>query len=99
MNRDFYDLKIKPGGSASFDTLEQIKLAKDLGFAQIAKMLNTTPRVIWSLNSQIPFEKAVFPARHGGVIIKHTIHVPKGTGKKLLTQLEVQGFKKKQPKN
>jgi membrane-bound lytic murein transglycosylase D len=95
MNRDFYDLKIKPGGSASFDTLEQIKLAKDLGFAQIAKMLNTTPRVIWSLNSQIPFEKAVFPARHGGVIIKHTIHVPKGTGKKLLTQLEVQGFKKK----
>lgn len=94
-NRDFYGLKIKPGVPASFDTLEQIKLAKDLSFAQIAKMLNTTPRIIWSLNSQIPFDKAVFPARHGGVIIKHTIHVPKGAGKKLLTQLAAQGFKKK----
>ncbi|MGC8604358.1 MAG: lytic transglycosylase domain-containing protein [Desulfomonilaceae bacterium] len=97
-NRDFYGLKIKPGTPTAFDTLEQIKLVKDLSFADVARMLNTTPRAIWSLNSQIPFEKSVFPARHGGVTIKHTIHVPKGTGKKLLAQLEAKGFKRSNQK-
>lgn len=94
-NRDFFGLKIKSGTPTSFDTLEHVKLSKDLSFADIARMLNTTPRVIWSLNSQIPFEKAVFPARNSGVIIKHTIHVPKGTGKKFLAQLNARGFKRK----
>lgn len=93
--RDFYGLKIRPGSSASFDTLEQIKLTKDLSFTDMAKILNTTPRMIWSLNSQVPSDKSVFPARHGGVTISHTIHVPKGSEKKFLAQLEARGFKKK----
>jgi membrane-bound lytic murein transglycosylase D len=93
--RDFYGVKIKPLGSSPFDTVEQIKLVKDLSFADVAKMLNTTPRNIWFLNSQVPVEKSIFPAKHSGVVIKHTIHLPKGTQKKFLAQLEIRGFKKK----
>ncbi len=93
--RGFYGLHIKPGASTSFDTVEHVKLSKNLSFAEMARMLNTTPRAIWLLNSQIPFEKAVFPARDGGTFVKHTVHVPKGTSKKFLARLESHGFKKK----
>ncbi len=93
--RDFYGLRVKLGASASFDTVEHVKLSKDLSFAEVARMLNTTPRAIWLLNSQIPFEKGVFPARDGGTVVKHTVHVPKGTSKKFLARLESAGFKTK----
>ncbi|MFH0958557.1 MAG: lytic transglycosylase domain-containing protein [Pseudomonadota bacterium] len=93
--RDFYGLRIRLGASSSFDTVENVKLSKDLSFAEMAKMLNTTPRTVWLLNSQIPCEKGVFPARDGGAVLKHTVHVPKGTSKKFLSRLESHGFKKK----
>jgi hypothetical protein len=75
--------------------VEKVKLEKDLSFAAMAKLLASTPRDVWTLNTQIPAEKAVFPARNGRTPIIHTIHVPKGAKQKFLAQLSAHGYTKK----
>ena len=94
-HRDFYDVRIPPRGTVAFDTIEKIRLQKDLSFAAIATLLDTTPRAIWSLNTEISPEKGVFPARSGRRAIEHRINVPRGTRSKLLAQLAAHGYTKK----
>lgn len=94
-NRSYYGLKPPMQPSGHFDTIDKIQLSKDLSFADMAKMLNTTPRQIWQLNSQIPIDKSIFPARAGGAAVQHTIHLPKGSTKKFMTQLAANGYSKK----
>ncbi len=94
-NRDFYGVRPASHETLTFDSVEKVKLQKDLSFATIAGFIESTPRVIWSLNTQVPPEKAVFPARSGRKLIEHTIHVPKGKGRQLLAQLAAHGYTKK----
>ena len=94
-NRDFYGVKISPSGTVAFDTIEKIRLQKDLSFAAIATLLGTTPRAIWSLNTEIAPEKGVFPAKSGRRAIEHRINVPRGSRGKLLAQLAAHGYTKK----
>ncbi len=97
-NRRFYGLKPPVQPSVNFETVEKIKLIKDLSFADMAKMLNTTPRLVWQLNSQIPVDKSVFPARSGGSGLQHTINLPKGAKGRFMTQLAANGYTKKNAK-
>lgn len=94
-DRDFYGVQIPLSRTIAFDVVHKVQLAKDLSFATIARLLGTTPRAIWSLNTRIPPEKAVFPARSGRRFITHTIHVPKGTRDKFLAQLVAHGYIKR----
>jgi membrane-bound lytic murein transglycosylase D len=94
-NRQFYDVQAHPQGTISFDTLTGVRLAKDLSFATIAKLLGTTPRSVWKLNAEISPYKAVFPAKSGKTTIPHIIRVPKGKGEKLRTQLKAHGYVRK----
>lgn len=91
-NRRFYDVQIHPQRTVSFDTLKGVRLAKDLSFAAMAKLLGTTPRSIWELNAQISPYKAVFPAKSGRTTIPHTIRVPKGNADKFRAQLKAHGY-------
>jgi membrane-bound lytic murein transglycosylase D len=95
--RDFYGLQIPPVKGVSFDTIQKVQLEKDLSIAAMAKLLNSTPRDIWTLNTQVSPEKAMFPARAGRAHISHTIHVPKGTRQKFLAQLAAHGYTKTKP--
>lgn len=92
--RDYYGVQIPNSRTIAFDTIEKIRLQKDLPFASMARMLNSTPRSVWTLNSHIPAEKAVFPARSGKTPIEHCIHVPKGSRQKFLAQLAAHGYTK-----
>jgi len=92
--RDFYGVKPPRTDAFGFDTITKVRLKKDLTFAAMAQLLHTTPRTVWTLNTQIPPEKAVFPARHGSRTISHTIHVPHGTRTKFLAQLKAHGYTK-----
>jgi len=94
-NREFYGVQVQPQAALAFDTVEKIRLSKDLTLAAMAKLLGTTPRAVWALNAQIPPDKGVFPARSGRTAITHTLHVPKGSGKKFLAQLAAHGYTKK----
>lgn len=97
-NRSFYGLKPPVQPSVNFETVEKIKLSKDLSFAELAKMINTTPRLVWQLNSQIPADKSVFPARSGGTSLQHTINLPKGAKARFMTQLAANGYTRKNAK-
>ena len=94
-NREFYGIQAQSLGTVAFDTVEKVRLSKDLTFAAMARLLDTTPRAVWALNSQIPAEKAVFPARSHRTAISHTIRVPKGSANKFLAQLAAHGYTKK----
>ncbi len=94
-NRTFYGLKPPARPAGTFESVHKVILNKDLTFADMAKMLNTTPRAIWQLNSKVAPEKSVFPAKAGRTTIQHTIHLPKGAKKKFMTQLAASGYTKK----
>jgi membrane-bound lytic murein transglycosylase D len=94
-HRDFYDVKTPARGTVAFDTIEKVRLQKDLSFAAIATLLDTTPRAIWSLNTEISPEKGVFPAKSGRRAVEHRINIPRGTRGKLLAQLAAHGYTKK----
>lgn len=90
--RNFYGVQVARHNPLSFDTLEKVRLKKDLPFAEMARLLGTTPRTVWALNTQIPPEKGVFPARHAGKPIDHKINVPHGTKAKFIAALASHGF-------
>jgi membrane-bound lytic murein transglycosylase D len=91
-HRNFYGVQVERQNPLSFDTVEKVRLKKDLAFAEMARLLGTTPRTVWALNTQIPPEKGVFPAHHGGKPIDHQINVPQGTGAKFAAALASNGF-------
>jgi membrane-bound lytic murein transglycosylase D len=91
-HRNFYGVQVTRQNPLSFDTVENLRLKKDLSFAEMARLLGTTPRSVWSLNTQIPPEKGVFPARHGGKQIEHKINVPHGTRSKFIAELAAHGY-------
>ena len=94
-NREFYGVKIPKRKSVTYDTVRQIRLRKDLTIDAIARLLGTTPREIWALNTKIRPEKGVFPAHSGKGKLTHRINIPRGTRKKFLAQLKAHGYLKK----
>lgn len=92
--RSFYGIQIPRRNPVSFEKVAKVRLKKDLSMATMAGFLNTTPRVVWELNSCIPSEKGVFPAKSGIRAIDHTIYIPAGTRKKFLSQLKAHGYTK-----
>jgi membrane-bound lytic murein transglycosylase D len=94
-NRQFYGVAQGPEKGIAFDTLEDVRLKKDLPLPVAAKMLHMTPRALWELNSQMNPEQASFPAQSGRTKIVHEIHVPRGTGKKFLADIKAKGYLEK----
>ncbi len=90
--RQFYGVDPPRRPAVSFETVQGIKLKKDLTFAAMARLLNTNPRAVWTLNTQVPPEKAVFPARSGRSPIKHSINIPPGSRTKFISQLKANGY-------
>jgi membrane-bound lytic murein transglycosylase D len=92
--RDFYGIHVPAPKPVSFDTVEKVKLEKDLPLTVIAKIVDSTPLKIWHLNSEIFPEPGFFPAKSGRAKIDHVINIPKGTKTKFLAQLAAQGYTK-----
>ncbi len=90
--RTFYGVRIRKPTHREFDTVRRLRLKKDLTFATMARLLDTTPREIWELNTQIHLTKAVFPAKSGPRRIRHDIHIPKGTKREFLAKLKKHGY-------
>jgi hypothetical protein len=93
-NRAFYGVNISHRRRIAFETVRKLRLRKDLTFTEMAKLLDTTPRAVWALNTQIPPEKGVFPAKSRRRVLRHSINIPVGTRKKFLAQLKAHGYTK-----
>jgi membrane-bound lytic murein transglycosylase D len=94
-NRDFYGVRIPGKKSVTYDTVRRLQLRKDLTIDTIARLLGTTPRTIWSLNTKIAPEKGVFPAKTRKGRLVHRINIPRGSRKKFLAQLKAHGYLKR----
>ncbi|MEW6350820.1 MAG: lytic transglycosylase domain-containing protein [Thermodesulfobacteriota bacterium] len=92
--RKHYGVEIAKQPALTFDTIDDLQLKKDLSIATVAKLLKTTPREIWMLNSELKPDKAIFPAKSGRTMLKHTIKIPKGTKTDLLSKLAAEGYVK-----
>lgn len=91
-HRKLYGVDLpKPSGIA-FDTVRGLRLKKDLTMTAIARLLKTSPRTVWALNSQIPADKGVFPAKSRRKRLTHTINIPSGTKRTFINQLKAHGY-------
>ncbi len=90
--RDFYGIRIPKQQHIKFDTVLNVKLQKDLSFTTMAKLLSSTPREVWAINTEVAPEKGVFPGKKGRSGIHHTINVPHGMKSKFLAQLAKHGY-------
>lgn len=89
--RTHYGVQARPRPKVAFDTVRK-RLKKDLSVTAIARMLDTTPRVIWTLNSRLDIEGAEFPAKYRGKHIPHTINIPRGSKREFLAELKKNGY-------
>lgn len=91
-HRVFYGLHFTDPTPVIFDQLSELKLAKDLPVAEIARIIGVSPRLVLELNPKIKVNPGVFPAKVDGKQIIHTIAVPSGKGINLLKKLQESGY-------
>lgn len=77
-NRKFYGLDMPPITPLSFDTLEGIKLARDLPVSLLATICESSVRFIREINGALARDQHAFKATKNNRDLAHTIHVPKG---------------------
>ena len=91
-HRMFYGLQFTDPAPMIFDQLSDVKLAKDLPVAEIARILGVSPRLVLELNPKIKVNPGIFPAKADGKQLIHTIAAPSGKGVNLLKKLQESGF-------
>ncbi|MFH0822461.1 MAG: hypothetical protein V2B18_06895 [Pseudomonadota bacterium] len=87
-----FDLNFKESQPVSFDQVSNLKLAKDLPVAEIARITKTPPILILEMNPKIKPNEGKLPAMVGGKPVEHSLAAPKGTGKSLVEHLKKEGF-------
>lgn len=91
-HRQFYGLNFKDPPPFIFDQLSDVKLSRDLPVAEIARILDVSPRLILEVNPKIKVNPAVFPAKVDGKQLIHTLAAPSGRGVELLKKLQESGY-------
>ena len=91
-HRSFYGMDLPAIAPLQFETLENVRLAKDLPVEFLAVMTSSSARFIREINGILRKRAMGFRAKRGGTERVHTIHVPKGSGQAVLKALRVQGY-------
>lgn len=81
----------------TFDTLEDLRLSKDVPLALIATLTQASVRLIRELNGSLNHGESKFRAAGDGSERGCTIHVPSGTRDMVLSQLKSKGYVKDAP--
>jgi len=91
-NRDFYEIEIDHVDPLNFDTLESIKLTKDLPLSIVATTTGCSIRFMREINPALQVGEKSFRAKGNSETLVHAIHVPKGCKDLVLKVLRVQGY-------
>ncbi len=91
-HRQFYGLVFNDPAPFIYDQLSDVRLSKDLSVAEIARILEVSPRLILEINPKIKLNPGIFPARVDGKQLIHSIAAPSGKGAQLLKKLEALGY-------
>jgi len=91
-HRDFYGVAVSPLPPLAFDSLDRLKLLKELPLHLVAKWSGTSPRAIWELNPGVDPSVGVLPVPDKRSQSGFPLRVPKGMGGKVKQNLVSEGF-------
>jgi len=86
-NREYYGLQVRQVSALRFETLEKVRLEKDLPLKVLASLTALSVRELRGLNGAIRNGESSFRAKIGGSRLVHTIHVPAGCKKSVMKDL------------
>lgn len=92
LHRSFYDMDLPPIAPLEMESLEGVRLARDLPLEVLAAMTSSSVRFIREMNGTLHKGASRFKAKVAGSQIVHTIHVPKGAREVVLKTLKLQGY-------
>lgn len=91
-HRRFYGLDLPAIAPVQFETLEKVRLAKDLPLELLATLTSSSVRFMKEINGTLRKGDTGFRAKRSGVDRTHNIHVPKGSKQAVLKALRQQGY-------
>lgn len=91
-HRELYGVAAELPPPLVFDTLDKVKLLKDLPLYVVAQWCNTNPRSIWEMNPGVDPSTGVLPKPDKRTSSGFSLRVPKGTGRKVLDLLVKNGY-------
>ena len=90
--RWFYDMDLPSVVPLEIESLEEVRLIRDLPLGALAAMTSSSVRFIREINGTLHKGALKFKANGAGSPIVHTIHVPKGAREVALKALKSQGY-------
>ena len=91
-HRDFYGVEVPPLPELSYDSLDRLKLLKDLPLHVVAKWCGTNPRAMWELNSGVDPSTGILPKADKRSPLGFPLRVPKGMERKVRQALVGEGY-------
>ncbi len=91
-NRDFYNLPKPKKVLFTYDSLDKLKVLKDIPLHVVAEWLKIPARVLWEMNPAVDPTLGVLPAKDRKTPTANFIRVPKGTGAEIRKLLVKNGF-------
>jgi membrane-bound lytic murein transglycosylase D len=93
-NREFYGIEIDDISPLDFDTLEHVRLSRDLPLSVVATLSGCSIRFIREINRALGIGAGSFRAKKNGKTVDHTIHVPAGFREPILDYLKAKSYLK-----
>jgi hypothetical protein len=91
-HRRFYGVDVPALPPLAFDSLDRLKLSKDLPLHVVAKCCGTNPRAIWELNPGVDPSVGILPVADKRSPSGFPLRVPKGMGQKTRQLLVREGY-------
>lgn len=91
-HRSLYDMDLPSIAPLEIESLEEVRLIRDLPLGALAAMTSSSVRFIREINGTLQKGASKFKANGAGSQIVHTIHVPKGAREVVLKALKSQGY-------
>lgn len=100
-HRSFYGLDVPVSAPIQFETIREIRLARDLPLGLLAILTESSVRSLKELNGSVQkgetaFRAQIGPAERGADAVQ-TIHVPSGSKDSVLKALKARGYLKDDP--
>jgi membrane-bound lytic murein transglycosylase D len=96
-HREFYPIDVPKISPIEFETLEGVRLNRDLPLTLLATLTGSSVRFIREINGALRTGTSAFKARIDNREVAHTINLPQGSKDVVRNALRSQGFLKEAP--
>jgi membrane-bound lytic murein transglycosylase D len=93
-HRQFYGMSVPTIGALEFDTIRNVRLNRDLPLGVLAAITESSVRFLREINGALEKGENLFTASTETNARVHTIHIPKGTRKAVISALRTGNYLK-----